>query len=89
MKYLVKFNDTEFKFHETVENKKTEKIQKFINSSLNKFVLDLAAKDEKKAQDFIENILKKHPIFMNGSGNPDFNNFVNGKKILITTYNSV
>lgn len=80
MKYLVKFNDTEFKFHETVENKKTEKIQKFINSSLNKFVLDLAAKDEKKAQDFIENILKKHPIFMNGSGNPDFNNFVNGKK---------
>ena len=80
MKYLVKFNNIEFKFHGTVKNKKTKKTQKFINNSLNKFVLDLAAKDEKKAQDFIENILKKHPIFMNGSGNPDFNNFVNGKK---------
>ena len=80
MKYLVKFNDIEFKFHETVKNEKTKKTQKFINNSLNKFVLDLAAKDDKKAQDFIENILKKHPIFMNGSGNPDFNNFVNGKK---------
>lgn len=80
MKYLVTFEDSEFKFHENVENEKTKKTQKFINNSLNKFVLNLAAEDKKKAKDFIENILKKHPIFMNGSGNPDFNNFVNGKK---------
>ena len=80
MNYLVNFDNSEFEFHETVKNDKTEKEQKFMNESLNKFVLNLASNDKNKANDFIENILKKHPIFMNGSGNPDFKNFVNGKK---------
>jgi hypothetical protein len=80
MEYLVNFEKKEFIFQENVKNDKTEIEKIFINESLNKFVSNLASNDKNKANDFIENILKKHPIFMNGSGNPDFNNFVNGKK---------
>lgn len=78
-KQLVQF-DNVFILQESVTNEKTGKNQKFINNSLNNFVSNLASNDKNKAEHFIENILKKHPIFMNGSGNPDFNNFVNGKK---------
>lgn len=80
MAYMVKFDNVEFEYQENVRNEKTEKDKEFMNDSLKKFVLNLAGQDEKKANYFIENILKNHPIFMNGSGNPDFNNFVNGKK---------
>jgi hypothetical protein len=77
-KFLVNFESSNFEYKESVLNKKTEKHQKFMNKSLTSFVSNLANEEEK------ENIfigkLKKYPIFMNGSGNPDFNNFVNGKK---------
>jgi hypothetical protein len=76
--HLVKFNG-DFIFHESVKNEKTNKEQKFINSSLKNFVLQLTG-EENKSNVFIEDVLKKHPIFMNGSGNPDFKNFVNGKR---------
>ena len=80
MNYLVNFVNYKIEFHEKVKNDKTEKEQKFMNESLKTFVLNLASNDVKKADDFIDSTLKKYPIFMNGSGNPDFNNFVNGKK---------
>jgi len=76
---LIEFNDV-FEYKEEVVNQKTKSVQKFMNDSLKKFVKKLTADDCLKSKDFIDNILKKHPIFMNGSGNPDFKNFVNGKR---------
>jgi hypothetical protein len=76
---LIVFNGV-FEYKDGVENQKTKITQKFMNNSLKDFVNTLTG-DNLKSQDFIENILKRHPIFMNGSGNPDFKNFVNGKRI--------
>ena len=36
--------------------------------------------EDKNIKDEFIKVLLEHPILMNDSGNPDFNNFVNGKK---------
>ena len=74
---LVKFNGA-FISQDFVINEKTEKPQFFMTKSLENFVLSLANESKEEAQTFISEILLMHPIFMNGSGNPDFKNFVNG-----------
>jgi hypothetical protein len=48
----------------------------FLNGKLKDFIKRLVGKD---IDDFCTTI-KDHPIFMNGSGNPDFEQFVNGQK---------
>ena len=70
-KNFVRFSDSKFEYLEEIDGRD------FFNSSLIDFIKKL---EPETTDEFIE-ILKKHPIFMNGSGNPDFQNFVNGKKI--------
>jgi hypothetical protein len=77
-KYLIEFDDKQFSFSPTSKSEKGRDIE-FINKSLTKFLDKISKKDENIKADFLK-ILKLHPIFMNESGNPDFNNFVNGKK---------
>ena len=79
---LVKFSSTFISqdFVTTEKSEKSEKPQLFMTKSLKSFVLSLANESNKEAQTFISEILLMHPIFMNGSGNPDFKNFVNGKR---------
>jgi hypothetical protein len=70
-KHFVQFSESEFEYLEKIGERD------FLNSSLIDFVKKL---EPETTDEFIE-ILKEYPIFMNGSGNPDFQNFVNGKKI--------
>jgi hypothetical protein len=68
------------KFNSLSEKKdKNSKTKLFINKSLEKFIHNLPSNDKCSKDEFIDK-LKTHPIFMNESGNPDFNNFVNGVK---------
>jgi hypothetical protein len=69
MAYLIKFNG-EFEWQEELNGKF------FLNKSLKKFIKKLEVKDR---VGFCTTI-KNYPIFMNGSGNPDFERFVNGQK---------
>jgi hypothetical protein len=69
MKYLIKFNG-KFESQETLNGRV------FLNDSLNEFINRLEIND---GDGFCKTI-QGHPIFMNGSGNPDFENFVNGKR---------
>lgn len=77
-KYLIKFDDKQFSFSPTSKSEKGRDIG-FINKALTKFLDKISNNDENIKADFLK-ILNSHPIFMNESGNPDFNNFVNGKK---------
>lgn len=70
--HFVRFSDSKFEYLEEIDGRD------FLNSSL----IDFIKKLEPEATDEFIEILKKHPIFVNGSGNPDFQNFVNGKRIL-------
>jgi hypothetical protein len=74
--HLIKFENTDFVFSPTSKSAKVKDIQ-FMNKSLDNFVDKISQKEMKSV--FLDK-LYAHPIFMNDSGNPDFNNFVNGKK---------
>ena len=77
-KHLIKFKNSGFAPSQDSKSKKGRDIL-FINKSLDKFVIKISNEDKKIKDEFIE-VLLEHPILMNDSGNPDFNNFVNGKK---------
>jgi hypothetical protein len=71
MKHLIKFRvNTDFESPEEIE------WEDFLNGKLKKFIERLEVKDS----DGFCKTIQGHPIFMNGSGNPDFENFVNGKR---------
>ena len=77
-KNLISFN-VAFEYSETTINEKTKNPKEFLNKSMLDFLTRLNVDSDRDI--FISSVLKQHPIFMNGSGNPDFQNFVNGKKI--------
>jgi hypothetical protein len=51
---------------------------KWLNKSLEDFIQKIAVTDVDKKS--LVNLINNHPIFMNGSGQPSFNDFINGKK---------
>jgi hypothetical protein len=63
---LVKFDKESFKFKGG-----------WLNKSLKDFIQNIENGVEKK---ILEGLIKQYPIFMNGSGQPSFSNFFNGKK---------
>jgi len=77
-KNLISFNAI-FEYSEFTINEKTKKAKTFLSKSMLDFLTRLNV--DSNGDIFISDVLKQHPIFMNGSGNPDFQNFVNGKKI--------
>ena len=64
---LVKFKNLTF-----------ESKAKWLNKSLEDFIQKIAETDVNKKR--LVNLINGHPIFMNGSGQPSFNDFINGKK---------
>jgi hypothetical protein len=62
-------------------DKKTinKNVEEWLNDSLKAFIGNIANNDEVEKQILID-LIGKYPIFMNGSGQPSFNNFINGKK---------
>lgn len=72
IKRLVKFDSLSFE-------SSSRKQKQFLNKSLNTFISDLS--NDKIGNEFFKKCLEQVPIFMNGSGNPDFKRFVNGNKL--------
>ena len=71
---LVQFDSESFKY---LPHTKTK--EEFLNKSLLTFISNLSI--DKNEIDSFKNLLTQFPIFMNGSGNPDFKRFVNGRRI--------
>ncbi len=75
-KYLTNFDDKVFSFSGKSKSKKDKEVS-FINKSLEGFIREITQKNPDHDK-FIK-VIENHPIFMNESGNPDFNKFVNGE----------
>jgi hypothetical protein len=60
------------------DNIKFESKGKWLNKSLEDFIQKIAETDVNKKR--LVDLINNHPIFMNGSGQPSFNDFINGKK---------